>query len=290
MGKKKDSGENKAIPLTDTIRKEYEEASIPFLELPVHTQLSHEFRRVLAGKASIIVIGGKGTGKSESVHREVRQFRQEQLKENLRDPEYVQVKIVEWEASKCEGTKTSLVSLYGSLSSESHSVLNREQPRSLIQKIATHFHEENVHMLCVDEAQMIDASNLDLLRQVIDFTRTPAFPFGMILIGTPDLRAALSANQELGQRFGNEVSMRVLTRQELAQHLPDLHPGFKALKGRLPMGQWNETVESIFKATRGSFRPLRNVIESATDFALARGVEINQNAVKYAISSRPREA
>jgi type II secretory pathway predicted ATPase ExeA len=158
----------------------------------------------------------------------------------------------------------------------------RYSPRDMQHEIVAQLRVRNVSLICIDEAQMIDARNLDLLRQIPDIARESGHPLGMILAGTAVLRQSLVTIGQLGQRFSAEIRLQPLTEGQFRDHWSDFHPHLGELKDSLTRVEWRDLTEQIHRKTRGNLRRLERVLINANELALVFGRPIDREILDFA--------
>lgn len=254
-----------------------------FLCLPVHNEILHQMRLAMDGVESTAVLGARGVGKSYTLRTLAKLIEDHEVERALDDPGYAPRRVVVYEASVARGAKTALIDLYEELVGRLSSTLRRSSPRRLVEDIAWELQAQRICLVCVDEAQMIDATNLDQLRQVLDATAKLGHPFGFIFAGSEELRASLIAIKQLGQRVSAEVTVPPITANEIAPFLPDFHPHLASLKETLPKSEWNALEREIFRVALGKFRRLRVVLANANALAIQMRRPIDAEILRLSI-------
>jgi type II secretory pathway predicted ATPase ExeA len=278
--------------LSDTDRVAIRQWVAPILKLPVHRELEHQMRLGMEGVESTLVLGDLGTSKTESCRRLAEEIEHQELQESFKDSAYVPRRILMYESSTADGRKTALVDLCERLAQEELSASARRvhTPTNLVARIAEACRRRAVHLIMIDEAQMISSHNLDQLRQVPDAASRLNHQMGIIYIGTPELRALMVKTQQLGQRVSAEVHFERLTGAQLLALMEGWHPHFKPLAAHLGTKQWKVLVERVEAKSRGSIRRIDRIVRNAHHFALALNRCIDEELLTMAIDKLSDEA
>lgn len=255
-----------------------------FLEMPVHSEIRHAMRLGIAGVESGVVIGSRGVGKTYAIRTLAQIIQDEEIDRSLRDPQYAPRRIVVYEASESRGSKTALIDCFEVLAGPMSTSMRRSRsPRRLIEEIAGEIQAQGIHLICIDEAQMIDASNLDQLRQVIDHCAKDGHPFAYLLAGSEELRDTLVQIQQLGQRFATQISFPPISLNEIAPLLPEFHPHLADLKAQLGSNEWRALERDLFRAVSGKFRRLQTILANANALAIEWHRPIDAEILGFAI-------
>jgi hypothetical protein len=261
-----------------------------FFVLPEHSALEFEMRLCLKGLASAAVIGPRGVGKTYSVEHFVALLQREederaQAGETSRG-------ILHYEASAATGTKTALIDLLKVVTKRTLSAGARraQTPMFLIDRVARALMERQIHLVCIDEAQMIDPTNLDLLRQVPDQARRLGHPMGILYIGSEELHDRLVRIQQLGERIGTEIHLPRIEQATIAPHLAGFHSDLGPLQASLPKRAWRSLEADLFRAVCGKWRRLTTILTNADEMSRSLGRPIDEPILRAAIDKLAPEA
>lgn len=261
------------------------EWSMPWITLPIHELVLHHVYQVAAGLQNLVITGPKGVGKSQTVVWALQKFGEEEKKRpEVETGEVHPRSWVRYASGTADGRKTALRDLLAELgnqvsSAQSKHLTVRDFTRSAIDELKGPAGERNARIVCIDEADRIDASNLEDLRQVIDEGEAREYPIGMILIGTGEVAERLRENRELGQRFSLKVAFEPFKAAHLKALLPDLHPDLAALSQETG---WNEIADQMLRVANGRMRRLERFIHLADGFARRKKTAMDANAIKFA--------
>lgn len=276
--------------LTEEQVKELQAWSAEFLQLPVHLELQHQMNLCMQGIEQGFVIGARGAGKTYSVRWLINEIQAAEVERSLSEPGYEPREVLYYEASRATGTKTALIDLYEVIFGYVSKAASRfHTARSLVEQIAAEMQRRNIALICVDEAQMIDAANLDLLRQVPDVARGMEHSVGLILVGSEELRDSLARIKQLGQRFSGEVRFPRIDRSQIAPLLPAFHPHLGPLKAKLKAKEWNRLENEFFTAVNGNFRRLVTLLRNANALALRLSSPVDARVLQLAIGKLAEE-
>jgi hypothetical protein len=276
---------SKKTVLTATERKELSTWDPDFLYLPVHGPLQHQMNLCMDGVENAIVIGPRGPGKSYSVKWFKEEIEALEAEEFIQNPDYIPREVLSYQTSTANGTKTALIDLYAKLfgGGMSKAALRFHTAQSLRDQIVDEILRRRISLICIDEAQMISAGNLDLLRQVTDGAADSSHPLGLLLIGNEGLRESLVEIQQLGQRFSAEIRFPPFTQQTVGPHLPGFHPHIARLKDTMGEKEWRRLESDLFAAVRGAFRRLMVILRNANALALRFDRPIDEPILRSAI-------
>lgn len=240
-----------------------------FFTLPIHAQLEHQIHLCAQGIESAIVVGPPGVGKTYSIHSLLQRAEDREVERTLLDPRHEPRRILYHVAGLSTGRKTAGLDLYQRVAGPIGSGKRRSvSPHDLALLTAEELKRQHVHVVCIDEAQLISAENLDHLRQVPDFARELGHPMGLLLVGTEELRPRVVEIRQLGQRFAAEIVMVPVSSADLARHLSAFHPHLGSLKTALPKRSWDALEEQLLRKVGGKLRRLQNILANANALAL----------------------
>lgn len=257
-----------------------------FFRLPVHSSIEWEMTVCMDGIESGAVIGPPGVGKSYSVQRLKEKIEAQETARALDPEESAPAReIMYYETSQAVGRMTALTDLYAKLTAEPLPSRGRQaaSPQFVISQIAAKLRSERIHLVCIDEAQQINAKNLNLLRQIPDAAAKIGHPMGLLFIGQEELRDSLVRTRQLGQRIATEIHYPLVDRRTLAPHLPGFHPDLAALRDSMTKKAWGKLEEAIFTAAGGKFRRLHTILLNADALARRVGRPIDEDTVEAAI-------
>jgi type II secretory pathway predicted ATPase ExeA len=258
-----------------------------FFRLPVHASIEWEMKVCMDGIESGVVIGPPGVGKSYSVKRLIERIEAEETSRALDPQGGTPIReIMYYETSIAAGKMTALTDLYGQLTAEPLPSRGRQaaSPQFVISLIASKLRSQQVHLVCVDEAQKINAENLNLLRQIPDAAAEIGHPMGFLFIGQEELRDSLVRIRQLGQRIATEITYPLVDRKTLAPHLHEFHPDLAALRGSMSNKGWSKLEQDIFTPVGGKFRRLHTLILNADALARRLGRPIDEKMLRAAIA------
>lgn len=256
-----------------------------FFRLPVHAQIEWEMEMCMKGIESGAVVGPHGVGKSYSVQRLIERIQDKQLSSAIGDDEASLPEILYYESAKAVGKMTALTDLWELLEGEPLPSRGRQaaSPRYVIWLIAQKLRSRDIRLVCVDEAQEINAANLDLLRQIPDAAAAIDHPMGFLYIGQERLRESLVRIGQLGQRVATEIKYQKVNEATLAPHLHGIHPDLAALRDSMTKKAWAQLEKEIFGAVDGKFRRLHTLILNADALARRVGRPIDEDAIRASI-------
>jgi DNA transposition AAA+ family ATPase len=237
---------------------------VPFLDLKVHSEIDHQVRLAMDGIESSAVIGEKGTGKTEALRAICDRIEREEILKPSGDGGTVR-EIFRLVASDATGAKTLLIDLYYAMTQTklTGAAARSTTPRDLAELIAVHCADKCIHGIVLDEAQKVNAHNLDQLREIPDRARDRDHHMGIVLVGNPGLRRTLAKTGELGQRIATVTVMPLLERAFIAEQLPTLHPDLRELREDLGKKGWAPLEERLVRKVDGKIRRLTTIIANA---------------------------
>lgn len=261
-----------------------------FLNLPIHAAVRLQLDNGLKNKESTVIVGPRGVGKTHTVRTQLEEIQREELRQQIatgRPPRQV----LWYATAQADGTKTILTDIYTKLKGRPMGKRNQQDwtPTAFIQQITEIVKDERYALICIDEAQHIDAHNINHLRQLIDAAEEVGHGLQIILIGNEGLPREVAKTGQLGERFTGFVSFPRFSAGEVAPHLAEFHPGLGALRETLPAKAWKPLERQLFTAVRGSFRRLCKVLLNADELALRRGGPLTEQDVLLAIGKLPPE-
>lgn len=232
--------------------------------------VSHQLRLALLGVKSTVVIGPPGVGKTAAVEAAVRAHDERELARLEADGDGEPRVCVRWvRASDAQGKKTGLIDVYGKIVARPTTRTRHAfTPAELIELLALECQQRNVRALVIDEAQKIVPMNLDQIRQIPDAAKADGHPMGVLLIGTPALRALVVQTGQLGQRYTGLVEMHPLSKGEMVQALPKLHPQLEALRQEIGEPAWRAFAEDFARVANGSWRRAHAMVANAHELAV----------------------
>lgn len=274
---------------TATMPRQYDQPwEPPFLTLPTHALVEHQMRLALRGVESTLMHGPRGSGKTRLVSRVIAKIEAEQVQAQMTTGEYP-IRIVWYETSKATGPKTALNDLYAKLIDRPIGKRSRQDwtPTQYIGQITERVVDENVRVIAIDEAHLIDAGNIDLLRQIPDAAAKSEHSLRLFLVGNEGLTRNVAATGQYGERFTGYIAFPPLASTQVSPHLVHFHPGLSAVRDTEGAKEWKRLVEAIFGAARGSFRRLGAIIGNAHELSVARGRPLSASDIRHAIEKLP---
>ena len=142
-------------------------------------------------------------------------------------------------------------------------------------------------MICIDEAQHIDAPNINHLRQLIDAAHQRGHALQLVLIGNEGLPERVAETGQLGERFTGWVAFPRFSADHVSAHLAQFHPGLGALQTSLAPKAWRKLERELFAAARGSFRRLCTVLRNADQLAQLHKGTMTIEDLEQAIDKLP---
>ena len=259
-----------------------------WIPMPIHDLILHYLSAVADGHQNLVITGPKGVGKTEAVRWAMGEFSQQET--SRPEVENGQAPKREWlyfASGEADGRKTALRDLLSALghrvgSAQTKHLTVRDFTALAVDQLRGTVGERNIRIVCIDEADRIDASNLNDLRQVIDEAERQRYPLGMILIGNGRVLKHLKTNEELGQRFSIALEFSTFKEQEIRAALPALHPDLTKLS---ETPDWAALVELILDSAQGSIRRLERLLKLAHSFGRTKGTGIDDAAVRFAVRS-----
>ena len=156
-------------------------------------------------------------------------------------------------------------------------------PTQFIEQIVMCAMEDDTRLIVIDEAQLINAQNIDHLRQLNDVAESLNHSLQLVLIGDEGLVPIVAATGQLGERFSHVIKFPSLTPADVAPNLTILHPDLEVLRAGMNAKPWDKLVRDIFRAACGSFRRLTTIIENAHEVARRHGRRIAEGDVRFGI-------
>lgn len=256
-----------------------------WIDLAKHEEVEFHLQAALRHGHSVLVCGPRGVGKTASVQRYIENKLDRDVQKQMDDPQYQRREIIYYESSRAEGTQTALVDLMEEVGGmELSYTAKRKSGRALILDIARELRQGRIGLVCIDEAQQINAHNLDLLRQVPDMADQELdHTVGLVFIGNSGLRRSLIEIQQLGQRVSAEVEFGLLEQKHMAPLLPRLHPHLATLKETLDEDGWKPLEDEICVKVGGSLRRLERLLQLANHLVLDYGRPMDARMLNRAI-------
>lgn len=171
--------------------------------------------------------------------------------------------------------KSLLVGLYSALTGSSSGMnsVKAHSQTQLNQRVVDHVMQQHVRVLVLDEAQTLSVSLLDTLIHLPDNVPDGTAPFGIVLIGTPELHLKIEQTGQLGQRVVFEHEMLPLQRIDMDAVLSVLAPVLTSLQQQkqweVPGGghhSWKQLCDKVFAHCDGTWRPLLNLTRLITSY------------------------
>lgn len=257
---------------------------LPFINLKVHSEIDHQVRLAMDGVESSAVIGEKGTGKTEAIRAVCDRIEREEILKPSGEGGTAR-KIFRLVASDATGAKTLLIDLYYAMTQTklTGAAARSTTPRDLAELIAGHCADGQIHAIVVDEAQKVDAHNLDQLREIPDRARDRGHHMGIVLVGNPGLRRTLAKTGELGQRIATVIVMPHIDPAFISEQLPNLHPDLDGLRKDLGKKKWAPLEERLARKVDGKIRRLTTIIANAAVLSKRLKRPIDETILRTAI-------
>jgi hypothetical protein len=248
-----------------------------FLRLPWHRTLELRLKQAARGESSLAVIGDQGTGKTQAVKRFLPEVGLDD-EGAIRGP---------WDGnvpgspcffltmSRADGRKTALVNVLEGLREGipvSASELRRFSPSVLLDQVVGECRDRGHRLICLDEAQMMDASNLDQVRLLTDRSTDAGYPIRMCLVGTGSLAETLSRIGQRGQRVAWEIHVKPLQLAEFHKNFTGFHPLLGDVEASMEGKDWRALVRHLYQRTRGKLRRIKDLLQGAN----ALGLQLNE--------------
>jgi hypothetical protein len=255
----------------------------PFLTLPVHAVIRHQIELGLKGTESTLLVGPPGVGKTFSVRTLLKQFDRQALTAQLNNQPAP--KHFPYETGRAQGTKTALTDLYVRLAGTEVGKRSKQDwtPTDFLEQIVHVAAREKVRLIVIDEAQLINAVNIDHLRQLYDHAAAIGWSLRLFLIGNEELVHNVKQTGQLGERFSNAIRYPSLSPAHVGPHLGGFHHDLPGIQQRLGDKEWTKLLRELFTAAHGSFRRLTTVIENAHELAIRRGTPMTEKDLRLAI-------
>jgi type II secretory pathway predicted ATPase ExeA len=262
-----------------------------FLRLPVHSRIKYQLQLGMDGKENTLLVGPRGVGKTFAVTTLLEEINAEES-QKLSSFEQTPRRGFYLAASEAKGSRTILVDLKQAITRREVSAGARRThtPSYMIETIVAELINLSIHLLVIDEAQLVNAANLDLLRQIPDCARQRNHTLGIVYVGNDGLRASLVAIGQLGQRVSHEIRLEPITESVLMQYLSSFHPDLETLKEAIPAKTWKQLVGRLFQATGGNHRRMSTVLLNADDLARRKGSPIDTKILELAMHKLAPEA
>jgi DNA transposition AAA+ family ATPase len=237
--------------------------AVPMVELKVDAEIDFQARLAMEGVEGAAIVGAKGTGKTEAVKRVIGRISREEMLKTAGEPVG---EIVLVTASDATGAKTLIVDVYNELMKTrlTASAVRGMSTKDLVDAVASHCASNSINLLVIDEAQKANAHNLDQVREIPDRARDHGHVMGIMVIGNPELRNALAACGELGQRIGTVIVMPFIDRAFIDEHLEALHPGLAALRAKIGRRAWAPLEEQLMRKVDGKLRRLATILANVS--------------------------
>lgn len=227
--------------------------------------VQHKLHLALIGIESTVVIGPPGAGKTSAVTAAVNAHNAREFERLEQDDDAGPRVRVEWvRASNADGKKTGLIDVYACVVGRASTRMRQAfTTAELIEVLAQECQQRNIRALVIDEAQKVSPQNLDQIRQITDAAKAEGHPFGVMLIGTPELRRLVAQTGQLGQRYTGLVDIQPLPKHEMLETVPKLHPDLPRLRAELGEPAWRLFAEDFVRVSNGSLRRAGAIIANA---------------------------
>ena len=147
--------------------------------------------------------------------------------------------------------------------------------QKLNQKMIENMKENKETLLIIDEAQLLERSNLEEVRLLLNFQLNDRFLMTVLLIGQPELRDNIKKIKQLDQRIAIKYHLAPFSFTETVQYV-----FFRQRKaGRKENVFSKEALRKIYDHTRGIPRSINNLC----DLALLIGYSKNEKVISSKI-------
>jgi general secretion pathway protein A len=147
--------------------------------------------------------------------------------------------------------------------------------QKLNQKMIENMKENKETLLIIDEAQLLERSNLEEVRLLLNFQLNDRFLMTILLIGQPELRDNIKKIKQLDQRIAIKYHLAPFSFNETVQYV-----FFRQKKaGRKENVFSKEALKKIYDHTRGIPRSINNLC----DLALLIGYSKNEKVISSKI-------
>lgn len=257
------------------------------LHLPVHGLIRHQLALGLKGVESTLLVGPRGVGKSFGVRMLLRDFEKQALAADLEGREVRQHRF--FETGQSHGSKTALIDVYSQVARVTIGKRSRQDwtPTQFINQIVERAEADRVRLIVIDEAQLINAANIDHLRQLNDIAEQRGSSLRLFLIGNEALARTVAETGQLGERFASVIKFPALSASNVGPHLGGLHPDIPTIQHTLGAKEWAKLEKQMFAAASGSFRRLATIIENGHEMAIRRGKPMTADDIRLAIDKLP---
>ena len=258
---------------------------MPFTTPSTLRALEFKLRTAANGTTHVALFGDPGVGKTELLKVLTVQLEQYLQRELPGSPAPV---VRMYEASRSTGQKGGLLDMYRELLEMDVPRLHNGGTASFyIDVIAKFCIEENVRLVAIDEAQLIDAVNLDLIRQVADRAKGLGHPMGLCFSGHPSLRQALASAKMLGQRLCSVTDLAPISHADTLKILRSAHPDLELLATHLSDAQWRALGDRLAIKAGGNLRRIATIIGLANEMAVQKHGPITAPILDVAIGLVP---
>ena len=143
--------------------------------------------------------------------------------------------------------------------------------RMLNNKMVENMKENKDTLLIVDEAQLLDESNLEEIRLLLNFQMNDRFLITIMLLGQPELKERIRGIEQLDQRIAIKYHLAPFDFNDTARYIL-----FRQKKsGRKENLFSREAIERIYEQSQGVPRKINNIC----DMALLIGYSKNEKLV-----------
>lgn len=255
-----------------------------WIPLLVHEQVQYHVDHAFRTGTSAVIYGPRGVGKTETVRRTIQTLEAQESRRTMEDKTYEPRLIRRYTSSTASGAKTALLDLMEHLiNAPVRGVARRQSARSFSVAIGQVLQDKNIGLVVIDEAHQIATSNLEHLVGIPDIAMEELeHRVGFVFVGNPRIRRALVKIKQMGQRIVTELEFTAASREEVAGHLPSLHPHLETLHDRLKKREWAEAERIMLGSMQGSPRRLVRLIELANGLAMTFGKPIDVQTLRDA--------
>lgn len=262
--------------------------TLNFLTLNAHAAVGYQLQLALDGVQNSLIVGPPGVGKTRTVKRWIDDHRNQQMQQQVHGGAPPKG-ILYYQTAKAAGPKTVLGDIYHELGMRMVSARSKQSwsPTIFLEQIVAKLKEDNIAMICIDEAQLIEPNNIEHLRQIPDKAAEQQHTVRLVLIGYEALVGRVQETGQLGERFAAVVQFPRFAASEVAPHFAGFHSELEHLKTSLPKKTWDALGRDIFKAAHGSFRRLETIIKEALALAEHHRRALTEQDLRIVIQKLP---
>lgn len=222
-------------------------------------------------RTGVVVVGEKGTGKSEATRLAVREFEGAERQRQEMDAGYRRRRLLKLPSLVTPKYRDVLFELLKQISgSETRPRVNGVpvSEDALLMRCCTLLFERNVVALLIDQAESCSADALRVLRDLMTYASEMderrksvdgviAAGVGVVIVGTPPLRAVIATNEEMGHRWARVVEVDGVLPEDVGLIYTTWFPGFAAEIARRGEPWWESAIDGI--VSKGQLIAIRSI-------------------------------